>query len=262
MTPRLKKHLGQHFLSDVGVLGRIVQAIRPRRGDRLVEIGPGGGALTLPLLDAAGTLTAIEIDRDLHAPLRARARAHGDLDLIERSVLEVDLTALAAARGGPLRVVGNLPYNLSSPILFHCLTHRAAIVDMVFLLQREVVERVVATPGGKTWGRLSVMIQLACRGEALFEVPPQAFTPPPKVASALLRLVPRPEAEQPQVDAVRLARVVRAAFGQRRKTLGNALREVLPRAAIEAAGIDPGLRAEALAPADFVRLAAIEPSPR
>ncbi len=255
MSTRLKKHFGQHFLHDRDVLARIVQAIHPQRGQTVVEIGPGGGALTLPLLDRTGHLIAIELDRDLHQPLRQRATAHGTLELIEANVLDVDFTALAARSGKPLRVVGNLPYYLSSPILFHCLAHAPAIRDMTFLLQKEVVERIVAAPGSKTYGRLSVMLQLACHAEALLEVPPSAFTPPPRVDSALVRLLPRPGSELPVVDPAALAGIVRAAFGQRRKTLANALKNHLGSDQIQAAGIDPRARAETLAPDAFVQLA-------
>lgn len=255
MSAKLKKHFGQHFLHDRDVLDRIVYAINPQAGQRLVEIGPGAGALTLPLLDMAGHLTAIELDRDLPQPLRERAAAHGQLDLIEGNVLDIDFSALGIQLGDPLRVVGNLPYYLSSPILFHCLAHRGAISDMTFLLQKEVVQRIVAPPGNKTYGRLSVMLQLACHAESLFEVPPDAFTPPPKVDSALLRLVPRPNSEQPDVDLRTLENTVRAAFGKRRKTLANALKGLLDAEQIRSAGIDPGVRAETLPPEAFVRLA-------
>ena len=255
MSTRLKKHFGQHFLHDRDILDRIVHAIRPRPDQTLVEIGPGAGALTLPLLDLAGHLIAIELDRDLHQPLRERASGHGELELIEANVLDVDFSTLATRAGAPLRVVGNLPYYLSSPILFHCLAHRTAIGDMTFLLQKEVVQRIVAEPGSKIYGRLSVMLQLACRTEALLEVPPSAFTPPPKVDSALVRLVPRPESEQPDADPATLGEIVRAAFGQRRKTLANALKRHLDAGQIQAAGIDPRARAETLPPDAFVRLA-------
>ncbi|HET6633131.1 MAG TPA: 16S rRNA (adenine(1518)-N(6)/adenine(1519)-N(6))-dimethyltransferase RsmA [Rhodanobacteraceae bacterium] len=262
MSPRLKKGLGQHFLHDRDVIARIVHAVDPRPGQQLVEIGPGDGAMTMPLLDAAGHLTAIELDRDLHQPLIRRAAAHGTLELIGRDVLGVDLAALAARdAGGPagagcLRLVGNLPYYLSSPILFHCLQALDRIEDMHFMLQREVVERAAAAPGSKTYGRLSVMLQLQCSVDLLFTVPAEAFTPPPKVESAVMRLCPL--AQRPRVDE-RLQAVVRAAFGQRRKTLGNALRPLLDAAAIRAAGIDASARAETLPPAAFVALAAALP---
>lgn len=249
-----KKRFGQHFLHDAGILRHIVQAIAPQPGDRVVEIGPGEGALTLPLLRALGRMTVIELDRDLIPRLRAAAEGVGELDIVHADVLGVDFRALAEGR--PLRIVGNLPYNISSPILFHCIDQLDAIADMHFMLQKEVVERMAAAPGSKVYGRLSVMLQLACRVEPLLDVPPGAFRPPPKVDSAVVRLRPRPQAERPQVDADAIARVVKAAFGQRRKTLSNALRDVIGAEGIAAADIDPRARAEQLAPADFVALAA------
>lgn len=250
---RPKKHFGQHFLRDREVIARIVAAIAPRPGEKIVEIGPGEGVLTLPLLELADALTAIELDRDLLEPLRARTRDIGALTLIHADVLDVDLCALATE--GPLRIVGNLPYYISTPILFHCLDHASCIRDMHFMLQREVVDRMAATPGGKDYGRLSVMLQLTCFVEPLLLVPASAFKPPPKVESAVVRLVPRPADALPRVAACMLDRVVRAAFAQRRKTLSNALRGLLDAAAIRACGIDPQLRAERLAPEEFVRLA-------
>jgi 16S rRNA (adenine1518-N6/adenine1519-N6)-dimethyltransferase len=258
-----RKRFGQHFLHDQGILRRIVEAIAPQPEDRLVEIGPGEGALTLPLLRACGHLTAIELDRDLIASLAARARDVGDLNIISADVLTVDFGELACpsrlsmASGGDsqLRVVGNLPYNISTPILFHCLDHAGAIRDMHFMLQKEVVDRMTAPPGSKTYGRLSVMLQLRCTVEPLFKVPPGAFRPPPKVDSAIVRLTPLPTQALPDADADLIARLVRAAFGQRRKTLSNALRDVATAKQIDAAGIDPRARAEQLAPSAFVALA-------
>jgi len=251
-----KKHLGQNFLHEKGVIAKIVHAIDPQPGDAIVEIGPGQGALTFPLLDRHGTLTAIEFDRDLHAPLQAAAREHGELRLIEGDVLGVDFTALAG--NGQIRLVGNLPYNLSSPILFHALDHAIAIRDMHFMLQKEVVERMAAPPGSKVYGRLSVMLQAYCAVTALFTVPPGAFRPAPKVDSAVVRLVPRAAESIGIRDRVRFAAIVRAAFGQRRKTLRNSLSGTMDAEAIVAAGLDPGARAEQLAVADFVRLADLE----
>jgi 16S rRNA (adenine1518-N6/adenine1519-N6)-dimethyltransferase len=248
-----KKSLGQHFLHERGVVEKILLAVDPKPGDRIVEIGPGQGAMTLPLLDRHGALTAIEFDRDLLAPLADAARAHGALTLIHADVLDVDFSALAA--DGPIRLVGNLPYNLSSPILFHALDHAAAIRDMHFMLQKEVVERMAAAPGSKVYGRLSVMLQAYCDVTALFTVAPGAFRPPPKVDSAVVRLLPRPAGRIGIADPARFAAIVRAAFGQRRKTLRNALQSVCDAAQLERAGIDPRLRAEQLAVADFVRLA-------
>ena len=250
--PRAKKHLGQNFLHERGVIAKIVQAVDPKPGDRLVEIGPGQGALTFPLLRRHGELTAIEFDRDLLQPLAAAAQAHGALTLLNANVLDVDFTALAD--GGQLRLVGNLPYNLSSPILFHALDHAGAIVDMHFMLQKEVVDRMASGPGSKVYGRLSVMLQAYCTVTPLFTVPPGAFRPAPKVDSAVVRLRPRPASDIGIDDPSRFAHVVRAAFGQRRKTLRNALSTVCTPAMIEAAGLDPGARAEQVAVADFVRL--------
>ena len=248
-----KKSLGQHFLHERGVVDRIILALDPRPGDRIVEIGPGQGALTFPLLQRHGSLTAIEFDRDLLTPLAEAACAHGELALVHANVLDVDFTALAA--GQPIRLVGNLPYNLSSPILFHALEHAAAIRDMHFMLQKEVVDRMAAVPGSKVYGRLSVMLQAWCRVTALFTVGPGAFRPPPKVDSAVVRLVPRAPGSVGIDDPARFAAIVRAAFGQRRKTLRNALSKLCDEALIRAAGVDPQARAEQLAVADFVRLA-------
>ena len=255
-----KKSLGQNFLHERGVIEKILLAVDPKPGDRIVEIGPGQGALTLPMLDRHGALTAIEFDRDLLEPLAAAARAHGELTLLHADVLSVDFTALAAA-GGPagsdtrLRLVGNLPYNLSSPILFHALDHAPAIRDMHFMLQKEVVDRMAAGPGSKVYGRLSVMLQAECAVTPLFKVAPGAFRPAPKVDSAVVRLVPRPAGAAGIVDRARFAAVVRAAFGQRRKTLRNALGGLLDAAAIEAAGLRPDARAEQVPVEGFVRLA-------
>lgn len=254
--PRPKKYYGQHFLHERGIIERIVSALAPQPNDRIVEIGPGEGALTLPLLDAAHQLTAIELDAELIAPLQAAAAAHGELTVIHADVLDVDLAALAAGR--KLRLVGNLPYYVSSPILFHCLDHGDAIADMLFMLQKEVVERMAATPGGKVYGRLSVMLQLACKVEPLLRVPPGAFRPPPQVDSAVVRLTPLPASQRPDATLSRTIEViVRAAFGKRRKTLANALSGLLDADAIRAAGIDPRVRAETLAPQSYVALAQI-----
>jgi 16S rRNA (adenine1518-N6/adenine1519-N6)-dimethyltransferase len=252
-TEPAKKHLGQHFLHERGVVEKIVLAVDPRPGDRLVEIGPGQGAITLPLLRAHGALTAIEFDRDLIAPLQHAARGSGELTILPGDVLDVDFTALAG--DGEIRLVGNLPYNLSSPILFHALDHAAAIRDMHFMLQKEVVDRMAAAPGSKVYGRLSVMLQAYCAVTPLFKVPPGAFRPPPKVDSAVVRLVPRAPAQVGIHDPKRFAAVVRAAFGQRRKTLRNALQGTLDEPGILAAGVRPAARAEQLAVADFIRLA-------
>lgn len=250
---RPKKHYGQHFLHERGIIERIVAAIAPQPGDHIVEIGPGEGALTLPLLDAAHALTTVELDAELIEPLRAAARGRGELTIIHADVLQVDFTALAA--GGKLRLAGNLPYYVSSPILFHCLDHARVITDMVFMLQKEVVDRMAAPPGSKTYGRLSVMLQLACRVEPLLRVPPGAFRPPPQVDSAVVRLIPHATPLDAEVDSALVAAIVRAAFGKRRKTLSNALSGLLEADAIRAAGIDPKARAETLSPQQYVALA-------
>jgi 16S rRNA (adenine1518-N6/adenine1519-N6)-dimethyltransferase len=250
-TPR--KRFGQHFLHDPGILRKIVLAIAPKAGDNIVEIGPGEGALTLPLLREIGRMTAIELDRDLVPRLAAAAQGVGELDIVSADVLTVDFSALAAK--GPLRIVGNLPYNISSPILFHCIEHIDAIRDMHFMLQKEVVDRMAASPGSKVYGRLSVMLQLVCRVDPLLSVPAGAFRPPPKVESAVVRLTPRAPDERRFADAALIARVVKAAFGQRRKTLANALGDLADAEKISDAGIDPRARAEQLAPAAFVALA-------
>ena len=258
MNARPKKSFGQHFLHDRRHIDSIVSAIAPRRDDFLVEIGPGEGALTLPLLAAAGKLTAIELDTDLIPGLQARASSIGELHIVHADVLKIDFSAMAHSHGAPrLRLAGNLPYYISSPILFHCVEHAAAIQDMHFMLQKEVVERMAATPGSKVYGRLSVMLQLACRVEPLFDVPPEAFRPPPKVESAVVRLVPLPIHELHDARPEHVYAVVKAAFGQRRKTLANALKQLLDSDAIRRADIDPRARAETLAPEDFVRLAKV-----
>ncbi|UNU10385.1 16S rRNA (adenine(1518)-N(6)/adenine(1519)-N(6))-dimethyltransferase RsmA [Xanthomonas translucens] len=248
-----KKSLGQHFLSDRHYIDSIVRAVNPKPDELLVEIGPGQGAITFPLLRRHGRLTVIEFDRDLIAPLTAAAEGVGALTILNRDVLSVDFAELAGANR--IRLVGNLPYNISSPILFHALDHAAAIADMHFMLQKEVVDRMAAGPGSKVYGRLSVMLQAYCEVTSLFVVPPGAFRPPPKVDSAVVRLVPHAPQDIGIADRRRFADVVRAAFGQRRKTLRNALGGVCDAAQFEAAGVRPDARAEQLEVADFVRLA-------
>lgn len=247
-----RKRFGQHFLHQRGVIDRILFALDPKPGERIVEIGPGEGALTLPLLARTGALTAIEIDRDLIPRLRAAAAGVGRLSIVEADALTVDLTALAD--GDMLRLVGNLPYNISTPLLFHVLDHAVAVRDMHFMLQKEVVDRMAAGPGSKVYGRLGVMLQARCHVEPLFKVSPGAFRPPPKVDSAVVRLVPLPPAAVRIGDPAAFDRVVRAGFAQRRKTLRNALQPVLAADAIAAAGIDPGARAEDIDVAGWIAL--------
>jgi 16S rRNA (adenine1518-N6/adenine1519-N6)-dimethyltransferase len=251
---RARKRYSQNFLHDRVVVERIVDAIDPRPGQNLVEIGPGLGALTGLLLARAGRLAAVEIDRDLAERLRGRF-AEGGLELIVADALDLDWRALAQARGGALRIVGNLPYHVSTPLLFCLLPIADLVHDQHFMLQREVVERMAAAPGGKEYGRLSVMLQFRYRIERLFHVAPGSFTPAPKVQSSIVRMTPLPAAQLASVGMDVFSVVVAAAFSQRRKTLRNALARVLPEAAIECAQVDPGARAETLDAAAFVRLA-------
>lgn len=249
-----RKRFGQHFLHDSAVIARILQAIGVRPDDWLVEIGPGLGALTRGLLSAGGRLAVVELDRDLLSPLEERCRGLGDLRIYPGDALAFDFRALVPA-GERLRVMGNLPYNISTPLLFHLLQQADCLLDMHFLLQHEVVARLAAQPGVKDYGRLSVMVQAVCEVEALFQVGPESFTPPPRVLSALVRLQPL---AVPQVAAKHrpaFARVVAMAFQQRRKTLRNALAGLLCEDQIRQAGIDPKLRPECLAVTDFARLA-------
>jgi 16S rRNA (adenine1518-N6/adenine1519-N6)-dimethyltransferase len=244
-----RKRFGQHFLVDGAVIDGIVAAIRPQPGQALVEIGPGLGALTQPLLERAGQLTVIELDRDLAARLRRDSR----LDVVEADVLRVDFTALSQRLGAPLRVVGNLPYNISTPILFHLLDAVSVIVDQHFMLQKEVVERMAATPGHKDFGRLSVMLQWRYDVESVIDVPPESFDPPPRVDSAVVRMQPLPQV--PDVDPALLSALVTAAFSQRRKLLRHPLGRWL-----EARGyggrFDLQRRAEEVSVAEYLALAA------
>jgi 16S rRNA (adenine1518-N6/adenine1519-N6)-dimethyltransferase len=250
---RARKRFGQHFLHDPGVIARIVAAIDPKPGERIVEIGPGTGALTLPLLARCGRLDVIEIDRGLVPELRRRAAGAGELVVHEADVLAFDFRALCGD-GPRLRVCGNLPYNISTPLLFRLLDARSVIADMHFMLQKEVVQRIVAPPGGKDYGRLTVMLAAACRAEFLFRVGRGAFQPPPAVDSAILRLVPHAQPPFPLPDPEGFARIVAAAFQKRRKTLRNSLRGLVDEAAFAAADVDAGRRPETLAPAEFARL--------
>jgi 16S rRNA (adenine1518-N6/adenine1519-N6)-dimethyltransferase len=255
MSHQTKKSLGQHFLTDPNMIDKIVRAIDPQPGQRLVEIGPGAGAITRPLLRRHGALTVIEFDRDLIEPLTRLGHELGaELSIVHADVLGVDFSALAAP-GGQIRLVGNLPYNISSPILFHALEHLDSISDMVFMLQKEVVDRMAAAPGSKVYGRLSVMLQARCKVTPLLKVPPGCFKPPPKVDSAVVRLVPRDPAELGLDQPRMFEQVVRAAFAQRRKTLRNALSQICEGDRLQSLGIDPGARAETIAVADYVRLA-------
>lgn len=254
MSHQPRKRFGQHFLHDPAAIERIIAAIAPAPGERLLEIGPGEGALTFPLLARGARLTVIELDRDLAARLESHPAAGDQLQVVRGDALKVPLDALAVP-GERLRLVGNLPYNVSTPLLFRFLAQMPVIRDMHFMLQREVVERMAAGPGSKTYGRLSVMLAVACRVEPLFDIGPGAFRPPPKVWSSVVRLEPWREPPFPVPDPARFAEVVRRAFGQRRKTLRNALSGLVDEDQIRAAGCDPGARAETLPPEAFARLA-------
>lgn len=246
----VRKRFGQHFLTDRQCVRRIVDAIDPRPDDLMVEIGPGLGALTRPLLERVHHLTAVEIDRDIVAALRMEF-APDRLTVCEQDALEFDFAALGAG----LRVVGNLPYNISTPILFHLAAARPALQDLHLMLQKEVVDRMAAAPATPAYGRLSVMLQYQFEVEPLFGVPPGAFRPPPKVDSTLVRLRPVRVPAVAARDESMLAEIVTKAFGQRRKTLRNALRGLVSEDALRALGIDPGVRGEALPIAAFVAIA-------
>ncbi len=247
---RARKRFGQNFLVCHGTIAKIVDAIAPLRTDRVVEIGPGLGALTEPLLERLDHLHVVEIDRDLIARLRERFTPDR-VTVYEGDALEFDFGTL----GTDLRVVGNLPYNISTPLLFHLASFAGSVRDMHFMLQKEVVDRMVADPGTADFGRLSVMLQYRFHMERLFVVPPGAFNPAPKVDSAIVRLIPKPSAELTVRDEALLAKLVLSAFGQRRKMLRNNLREFVDEDGLAAVGIAPTARAEELGVADFVRLA-------
>jgi len=248
--PRAKKRFGQHFLTDRHYVERIVQAITPSRGDAMVEIGPGTGILTRELLKHVAHLHVVEIDRDLAAELR-REFPPGALTVHQADALEFDFDSLPA----PLRVVGNLPYNVSTPILFRVAALADRLRDAVFMLQKEVVERMVARPSTPEYGRLSVMVQYRFDMALALRVPPGAFTPPPKVDSAVVRMVPLGADRVCARDEALFERIVAAAFSQRRKMLRGALRGMVPPQVFEAAGIDASRRGETLSVAEFVALA-------
>jgi len=253
LTHRPRKRFGQNFLHDPAVIGRIVAAINPSSSEKLVEIGPGQGAITMPLLQQAGRLAVVELDRDLVGPLQSHCAYLGKLTIYNADALRFDFCAIAG--DSRLRIVGNLPYNISTPLLFHLLAQHRCIRDMHFMLQKEVVERMAALPGSRQYGRLSVMLQYRCAVTHLFNIGPGAFNPPPKIESAFVRLVPLEHpAIQVNDDAV-FEKLVRQAFSQRRKTLRNALRGMLEAEAISALGIDPTARAETLEISEFASLA-------
>ncbi len=251
MSHRPRKRFGQHFLRDPAVVSRILAAVAPAPGETIVEIGPGQGVLTRPLAAQPISLHAVELDRDLAAALDREFRDSASVSIHQGDALDFDFAAL----GDELRLIGNLPYNISTPLLFRLIDCRRAVRDMHFMLQKEVVDRMAASPGTKQYGRLTVMLSCFMEVVPLFDVPPEAFTPPPRVRSAVVRLVPR-DASFAIEDPGLFGSLVAAAFSKRRKTLRNALADWLPARLIEEEGVDPSLRPENLTAADFARLAA------
>lgn len=249
-----RKRFGQNFLIDAQIIGEIVKAVAPERDDCVVEIGPGLGALTEPLVRRLAHLNVVEIDRDIVVRLKQRDFA-AQLSIHEGDALAFDFGALAERSGKKLKVVGNLPYNISTPLLFHLATYANRVVDMHFMLQKEVVERMVAEPGTADFGRLSVMLQYLFVIDGLFGVPPEAFDPPPKVDSAVVRLIPRDPATLLARNPARFAEIVALAFSQRRKMLRNTLKGVVDDALFAELGIAPTARAETLSVDDYVRIA-------
>lgn len=253
-THKARKRFGQNFLTDQSVIDNIVRHINPSPDDLMVEIGPGQGALTRPLLDKINHLHAVELDRDLIALLERQIHPRR-LTLHESDVLKFDFRALSINQTQDLRVVGNLPYNISTPIMFHLIEQLEVVKDMHFMLQKEMVTRLTAQPNSKHWGRLSVMVQYHCKAEYLFTVPPHAFSPAPKVDSAIVRLIPRAEQEFKAKDYTLFANLVNQAFTQRRKAVRNSIKPFLNAESIEAVGVDPNLRPDALSVAQYVTLA-------
>ncbi len=252
-THRARKRFGQNFLHDRGIIQAIVRAVSPRAGQRLLEIGPGQGAITAELLASGCQLDVIELDRDLLPILQEKFGALDNFQLHEGDALKFDIAGLAGT--APLRVVGNLPYNISTPLIFHLLNAQGSIQDMHFMLQKEVVDRLAAGPGSKTYGRLGIMAQYYCQVEALFDVPPESFSPRPKVMSSIVRLTPHDQLPHPAEDVDTLHRVLREAFNMRRKTLRNNLKNSISDEQLIALDIDPGTRPERLELADFVNIA-------
>lgn len=248
-----RKRFGQHFLHDQAIIQHIVAAIDPEKHDHLIEIGPGQGAITLPVLKRVGKLEAIELDRDLIPQVKERTQRAGELEVYCADVLEFDFAAIQKDKR-PLRVFGNLPYNISTPLIFHLLEYAHIIEDMVFMLQKEVALRLASEPRGPDYGRLSVMVQYHCQVDLLFDVPPSAFFPPPKVESSIVRLTPYREYPYPVKDYALFASLVKNAFGQRRKTLRNSLKTLINAEAWEGIPVRSDLRAENLSVKDFVAI--------
>ena len=255
MAHKPRKRFGQNFLHDQNVIQRIVNAIDPRQGERIVEIGPGQGALTKEVLSLSGKMDAVELDRDLLEPLQETCAPLGQLTVHAADALKFNFCTLVDNDDQKLRIIGNLPYNISTPLLFHLMEQRHCIKDMHFMLQKEVVERITAEPGNGQYGRLSIMLQYYCQAEQLFNVPPGAFFPPPKVDSAVFRLTPHKVTPFPAKDEALLSKVVSRSFAQRRKTIRNNLKGLIDEPVLVKLGIDPGLRPERLILEQFVKLA-------
>ena len=251
---KARKRFGQNFLHDPYIIGKIVSSIHPKASDCLVEIGPGMGALTEPLLEATGKLQVVELDRDLIPILRTKFFNYPEFRIHEGDAMKFDFTTLLEP-GQKLRIVGNLPYNISTPLIFHLLSYHAKVEDMHFMLQKEVVERLAAEPGTSDYGRLGIMAQYYCRVEPLFVVGPGSFNPPPKVDSAIVRLRPYEQLPIQAKSVATLQQVVREAFSMRRKTIRNTLRNLISAEQLEALGIDIGLRPEVLTLEQYVRIA-------
>lgn len=249
---RARKRFGQHFLHDKNIIDKILRAVNVSQGDEFLEIGPGQGALTFPLLQQCGKLTAVELDRDLIPILEKKAGQYGKLHVINEDILQFEL--MRPAHAPCWRIVGNLPYNISTPLMFHLLESIHLIQDMHFMVQKEVAKRIVAEAGEDHYGRLSIMMQYQCRCEYLFDVSPGCFTPPPKVDSAMIRLIPRCQPEFEVGDRDLFAKIVQTAFGQRRKTISNSLKSLISRDIFEDCGINTQLRAENLRGQDYARL--------
>jgi 16S rRNA (adenine1518-N6/adenine1519-N6)-dimethyltransferase len=248
-----RKRFGQHFLQDNDIIQRLVDVIAPQPGQSIVEIGPGQGALTIPVLKRSGTLDVVELDRDLIPVLTHRCKEVGTLNVFQADALEFDFSQLAK-NSKPLRIIGNLPYNISTPLIFHLLTYAPIIEDMHFMLQKEVVDRMAADIGDDDYGRLGIMVQYYCEVSSLFHVPPEAFYPPPKVDSSIVRLVPRKNISPLAIDHDHFENLVKTAFNQRRKTLRNCLKTLMTSEDWLRNDIDSSRRPEELSVAEYVKL--------
>jgi 16S rRNA (adenine1518-N6/adenine1519-N6)-dimethyltransferase len=253
MTHKARKRFGQNFLTDHSVISNILSCLQMHNGEHWVEIGPGQGALTKPLLEKAGTLDVVELDRDLVALLTKQFANAGNLHIHSADALQFDFSSLAK-NNEKFRLIGNLPYNISTPLLFHLLDYPSCISDMHFMLQKEVVDRICADPNSKSYGRLSVMLQYYCEAEQLFDVPPECFDPVPKVTSAIIRLVPHAKPPVELASIENFKSLVAHAFSQRRKTIRNSLKKLMNDEVFIELGIDPSARAENLSLVDFARL--------